>query len=76
MTVRFEVSILLDEEQVALEGARRGLSLDRAREAVLADCECRLFDIIRHRDGVARAGVTLTTETTTSPGGSGLFSKP
>ena len=56
----FEVAIVLDDEQIAQEGARRGLTLERARECVLADVECRLFDIVRHRDGVARVGVTLT----------------
>ena len=55
----FEVAIVLDEDQVAQEGARRGLTLERARESVLADCEGRLFDILRHRDGVTRVGVTL-----------------
>ena len=61
MTVRFEVAVRLDEEQIERQGRRLGLSLARARETVLADLECRLFDGVRHLDGVARVGVELVT---------------
>ena len=53
----------LDEEQIARQGRRLGLSLVRAREVILADIECRLFDGVRTLDGVARVGVELVTGT-------------
>ena len=62
MKVAFEVAVLLDELQIEREGKRYGFSLDRARESVLSDIECRLFDSIRHRDAVARVGVSLVGE--------------
>ena len=64
--VVFEVAIVLDDEQIALEGARLGFTLERAKESVLADCEGRLFDILRHRQGVQRVGVTMLSDTTTT----------
>jgi hypothetical protein len=59
------IDIDIDAEALALEAKRHGLSLERATAAVIADCENRLFDSIRFRDGVARVGSRVHT----TPGG-------
>lgn len=57
--ITFTVRVRLDAEAIAREGQRAGMSLERAREAVLADVECRLSDVCRWRDGIERVGVTV-----------------
>jgi hypothetical protein len=59
MRVTFSIDIDLDTEAITREGQRHGYSLERAREAVLADIECRLSDVCRWRDGVQRVGVRI-----------------
>jgi hypothetical protein len=59
MTARFIVNIELDGDVVALEAKRAGLDLDRAREAVRCDLECRLHDAVQYRNGVSRVGVNV-----------------
>jgi hypothetical protein len=59
MVIRFMVEIQLDPAVIELEGKRRGYSLERARDTVIADVENRLSDGPRHRDGVDRVGVVL-----------------
>ena len=64
MTVRFEVSVTLDAAEIEREGQRRAFSMERAHETVIADVECTLHDILRHKAGVARVGVKLTSQPT------------
>lgn len=52
MKVTFVVSIDLDEGLIELDAKRRG----RALAEVVSDCECRLVDSVRFRDGVQRVG--------------------
>jgi len=66
MKVIFTVEIETDDDVVAREGARAGYSLERAREAMLSDLECRLVDSARWRDGVARVGVELVSPVITN----------
>jgi len=40
----FIVDIETDSAAIEREGKRHGYSLERAREAILADLECRLHD--------------------------------
>jgi hypothetical protein len=61
MRTTFTVTIDVDEDAIQLEGKRAGLDLDRAREAVRCDLECRLHDAVRYRNGVERVGVRLVT---------------
>ena len=44
----------LDTDAIELTAARRGRNVEQARAEVLADCENRLHDNVRHRDGVER----------------------
>jgi hypothetical protein len=55
----FTVSVRFDEAAMEHEAKRRGRSLESAVREVLGDIECRLFDSVRHRDGVERVGVGL-----------------
>jgi len=67
MDARFEVVVALDAEEIAREGARRGFTKQRAHESLLADVENTLFDVLRHKSGVARVGVQLTDAQLLSP---------
>ena len=59
MDARFEVLVTLDEAEIEREGKRRGFTLERAHETVIADVECRLHDSIQYRDGVERVGISF-----------------
>lgn len=56
LNATFTVTVQIDDAALALEAKRRGYTLERAREAILSDVECRLVDSIRNRDCVARVG--------------------
>ena len=56
---RFEVLVTLDEAEIEREGKRRGFTLERAHDTVIADVENTLFDVLRYKSGVGRVGVTL-----------------
>jgi hypothetical protein len=57
----FIVAVNLDAAALEHEGKRRGLTLPRTPDSVLADIEGRLTDSVRLRPCVARVGVTLLT---------------
>ena len=56
MRAVFTITVDVDPDEVAREGKRSGLPLDRALEAVWSDVENRLCDSIKYRDGVQRVG--------------------
>jgi len=66
--VQFIVTVQVDQAAIEYEAKRRGRPLPVARNEVIADLECLLFDSIRHRDGVDRVGVTIVQDTAGAPG--------
>lgn len=64
MKATFTLTVDIDPEALELEARRRGLSLERARESVLCDLECRLFDAVRFRNCVERVGCEMQPPST------------
>jgi hypothetical protein len=57
MRASFVISVDLDPVAVEREGKRAGFTtLDRTIAAIVSDCENRMVDSIRFRDGVVRVG--------------------
>jgi hypothetical protein len=60
MRAIFTIDVEFNSVALELEAKRCGFpSVERALEAVLTDCECRLHDAVRHRNGVERVGSTV-----------------
>jgi hypothetical protein len=62
MKAEFLVRIDIDSAALELEAKRRGLTLTRALESILADAEGRLSDSLRFRPAIARVGVEQLTQ--------------
>ena len=62
-SIQFVVTVQLDEAAIEREGKRYGLTLDRARQAIVADIEGRLSDEARWRDGVVSVNVSIIEST-------------
>jgi hypothetical protein len=62
MKATFLVRIRFDAAAIELEARKLGLSLDQAQQAILSDCENRLHDAVRYRQGVERIGTTYSVE--------------
>ena len=56
MRAEFVIAFDIDSAVLELEAKRRGLTLPRALESFLSECENRLIDAVRFRDGVTRVG--------------------
>ena len=61
MQAIFTVVLDIDTSVIERDGKRHGLTLDRALQGVIADCEHRLFDSVRFRDGVERVETHVRT---------------
>lgn len=58
----YTVTVEIDDAIIELESKRLGRPFSEAAESLIADCECRLSDAVRWRDGVQRVGVRVLAE--------------
>ena len=62
MKATFIVNLSIDEGAIELDAKRYNRFPERILAELLGDCECRLVDAIRWRDGVVRVGSKLLVE--------------
>jgi len=62
MKATFIVNLDIDEGVIHLDAKRSHRSPEGVLADLLGDCECRLVDAVRWRDGVARIGSELLVE--------------